>query len=275
MNLPDDFIFSQNSLQDYGDCQRRFYLRYIAHTEWPAIETEPVLEQEHHMEMGSQFHRMVHQSIIGIPVANLLSENTDPLLESWWKNYLQNPPPNLPAVHLAESSLIAPLAGYRISAVYDLLAIDPPHLFCIVDWKTSKRKPNREHLLKRLQTRIYPFLLHHSGANLNNLQNPAPENIRMIYWFAVEPTRCEVLNSSPARAENDRKFLTSTILEIASMKEQDFLLTLDAKKCLFCKYRSLCDRGSKAGDWNESNQGEISDETPLEDLIARAEEVAF
>ena len=44
--LPGSFIFSQSSLQYYFDCPRRFQLRYIEHLAWPAVETEPVLENE-------------------------------------------------------------------------------------------------------------------------------------------------------------------------------------------------------------------------------------
>ena len=40
-NLPDDFHFSQGSLQDYVDCQRRFQLRYLMKLAWPAVDAEP------------------------------------------------------------------------------------------------------------------------------------------------------------------------------------------------------------------------------------------
>lgn len=55
MPLPDSFQFSQSSLQDYVDCPRRFELRYILHQKWPALQTQPVIEFEHHMEQGSGF----------------------------------------------------------------------------------------------------------------------------------------------------------------------------------------------------------------------------
>ncbi len=41
---PNSFTFSQSSLQDYMDCARRFQLRYIDQLNWPAINTETVVE---------------------------------------------------------------------------------------------------------------------------------------------------------------------------------------------------------------------------------------
>ena len=67
MLLPDNFTFSQNNLQDYVDCKRRFLLRHVQKLEWPAIESEPVLEQEQLMLLGQQFHLMVQQKLSGIP----------------------------------------------------------------------------------------------------------------------------------------------------------------------------------------------------------------
>ena len=69
--LPASFNFSQSSLQDYFDCPRRFQLRYIEHLIWPAVETEPVLENERRQQEGQLFHRMVQQHLVGLPVEKL------------------------------------------------------------------------------------------------------------------------------------------------------------------------------------------------------------
>jgi len=68
--LSPSFTFSQSSLQDYFDCPRRFQLRYIEHLAWPAVETEPVLENERRQQEGQLFHRMVQQHLVGLPVEN-------------------------------------------------------------------------------------------------------------------------------------------------------------------------------------------------------------
>ena len=56
-----DFQFSQASLQDFQDCRRRFYLKYVEKLGWPAIEAEPALLNEELMQQGADFHRLVHQ----------------------------------------------------------------------------------------------------------------------------------------------------------------------------------------------------------------------
>ena len=45
-SLPEGFRFSQSSLQDYVDCRRRFQLRYLQNLAWPALQSEPALENE-------------------------------------------------------------------------------------------------------------------------------------------------------------------------------------------------------------------------------------
>jgi hypothetical protein len=46
---------SQSSLQDYNDCPRRFELRYLQQLAYPAIETEPALENEKHQRKANIF----------------------------------------------------------------------------------------------------------------------------------------------------------------------------------------------------------------------------
>src|SRR5215213_6046604 len=65
---------SQSSLQDYMDCARRFKLRYLDRLSYPAVETEPTLENEKHQQEGEYFHRLVQQHLIGIPAERIASD---------------------------------------------------------------------------------------------------------------------------------------------------------------------------------------------------------
>ncbi len=87
--MPDQLnTLSQSSLQDYHDCPRRFELRYLQRLAYPAIETEPALENEKHQQEGEYFHRLVQQHLIGIPAEQIGKlANTDNL-QRWWENYL-------------------------------------------------------------------------------------------------------------------------------------------------------------------------------------------
>ena len=69
--LRQPFSFSQSCLQDYADCPRRFRLRYVDQLTWPAVESEPVAENEHRQQEGQIFHRLVQQHLLGLPTENL------------------------------------------------------------------------------------------------------------------------------------------------------------------------------------------------------------
>ena len=72
MPLPGNFHFSQNNLQDFVDCARRFELRHLLKLAWPAPQTEPVLQAEQDMLLGNQFHHLIHQHQIGLAAETLL-----------------------------------------------------------------------------------------------------------------------------------------------------------------------------------------------------------
>ncbi len=88
MLLPEHFTFTQQNLQDYLDCPYRFYLKEIRKLEWPAIESEPVREQEALMQLGTRFHLMCQQYFSGVPLSVLEKHTNEPLLAEWWQNFL-------------------------------------------------------------------------------------------------------------------------------------------------------------------------------------------
>jgi len=247
MTLPPLFLFSQASLQDYADCPRRFQLRYLLRVAWPALEAEPALESERHLQQGSAFHRLVHQHVVGIAPERLAGTLTDADLRRWWGNYLDHGLQGLPASRYPEIVLSAPVGGHRLVAKYDLIAVDAGQRAVIVDWKTSRRQPKRRHLAQRLQTRVYPYLLVQAGAHLNDVQPFRPEQVEMVYWFANFPAAPERFAYDAAQYEADEVYLASLIAEIEGLGEEGFPLTTDGRRCEYCPYRSLCRRGVRAG----------------------------
>jgi CRISPR/Cas system-associated exonuclease Cas4 (RecB family) len=251
MALPSDFQFSQSSLQDYVDCPRRFQLRYVLQLAWPAQEVEPALENEQHMRQGAAFHRLVHRHALGIPAENLSRAAREPDLRRWWHNYLEHRPEGLPEMRFPEIVLSAPTGEHRLLAKYDLVAVDAGQRAIIVDWKTSRKRTKRKYLAERLQTKVYPYLLVRAGAHLNSGQPIAPEQVEMIYWFADHPDDPAHFSYDEAQYEADRACLTSLVEEIAGPGDVDFPLTPQEQRCKFCPYRSLCQRGVKAGSLDE------------------------
>lgn len=271
--LPDTFRFSQGSLQDYVDCARRFQLRYVIMQPWPALITDSPHDFERYVQRAADFHRLAHQYHLGIDPGRLAEtihddapENGGNELRRWWHTFLDHPPPDLPAgERCAELVLTTPLAGYRLLAKVDLLATEPGRRLVVVDWKTVRRRPPRAALARRLQTRVYRFLAVEAGAACFGGRPPAPEQVEMVYWFAIDNGRVERFAYDDAQYEADRAYLAGLVEEIAAHREPIWPLTPDVAQCRFCNYRSLCERGARAGFFED-----LEDDLE-EDLEARLE----
>jgi RecB family exonuclease len=275
MNLSPSFQFTQSNLQDFEDCPRRFELRHILRQAWPAIQSEPVIEQEERMRQGELFHRMLQQYGLGIAPDLLANQCSNPILAEWWQNFLSAAPlDNLPADRRVEYTLSAPFAGFRLAAKYDLLAVEPGGRHVILDWKTSLHKPARRRLEARLQTRLYRCLLALAGEALHPGTAVKPEQVEMIYWYAEEPDAPMRFEYDQPGYEEDLRYLQILISAIQALEAGQFLLTGDDKLCKYCIYRSLCERGTRAGDWQEAEEtGEGSQGIDLD--FEQIGEIAF
>jgi PD-(D/E)XK nuclease superfamily len=279
MQLPLNFEFSQSSLQDYTDCRRRFFLRYIQRVSWPAVQTEPVIENERHIRRGERFHRLVQQYLLGVPVerlAEIANADPDEHLPQWWQSFISSVASGLNGTRSVELALVAPLANTRLAARYDLILTSPEGHLIIYDWKTSLKRPKRNWLASRLQTQVYPYLLARAGNFLlQKNTSQSPEQISMIYWFAEFPNQPERFNYNKAQYAEDGRTLENLVTDIVSSTEHDFILTPHIERCAFCVYRSLCDRGVSAGQFAD-NEAEPESITPDVNLdLDQTAEISF
>ncbi len=272
MPVPDGFLFSQSSLQDFVDCQRRFQLRYLHHLAWPAVEAEPYLENERRMDQGAAFHRIVRQYLVGIPEAEIShSIGADEAMQTWWRNFLTSVKSG--SLHplledgcqlFEELTLSVAIGKFRLIAKYDLLVIHPDDKLTIIDWKTSQNRPKRAWLANRLQTHIYPFVLTGALPGLLNGRKADPARLEMVYWFANLPETPERFAYSLKDYKEDNRTLTRLVETINQKSEPVFPLTPDVRRCLFCTYRSLCNRGVKPGDVQQLE--EWQEQASVEDI---------
>jgi CRISPR/Cas system-associated exonuclease Cas4 (RecB family) len=246
--LQNPFTFSQSSLQDYTDCARRFQLRYIERLQWPAVETAPVLDNERRQLEGQQFHRMVQQSLIGLPAEKLARMANTDNLSRWWDNFLAHSPALDGFKLYPELTLSAPIGKHRLVAKYDLVAIGAEKAL-IFDWKTYHKRPKDEWMSIRLQTKVYRALLVAAGAHLNGGKVFEPEQIEMSYWYADFPSEPSVFPYTTKQHKRDWASLFGLVSEIDA--KQSFPMTDDEKKCAYCPYRSYCNRGVAAGQLDE------------------------
>jgi hypothetical protein len=244
-------VFSQASLQDFVDCPRRFELRYQRRLLWPAVESEPVVENERRKRLGERFHRLAQQRLLCFPADLLEIRAEEGELVGWWQAFLDcewSSP--LPGVRTyPEIVLSAPFAAGRLVAKYDLVLIthQPALRLQIVDWKTSQYLPPRSTLMKKLQTRVYPFLLKKAGSTLAG-GSFLPEQVDMVYWYSAYPETQHRFPYSQEQYEQDEVYLLGLVEQIDKMTGGVFPMAEDESACLWCTYRSLCDRGIQAGD---------------------------
>ena len=150
MTFPPIFQYSQNNLQDYEACARRFQLRYLRAQQWPAPLLEPLTDYEAEKRLGDLFHRMIERFYLGVPV-----EPPAGVLATWWQTFWDHTPANLPrTIRKPEATYSIPIGEHRLVAKFDLLTIDPHRQIVIVDWKTSRQRPTRDVLAERLQTLV-------------------------------------------------------------------------------------------------------------------------
>ena len=267
------------------DCAQRFKLRYLDRLSYPAAETEPTLENEKHQQEGEYFHRLIQQHLIGIPAEQITKFANTANLQRWWESF-QNSKDlasllasvrkesgqrgNVSGLY-PEATLSAPLGNFRLLAKYDLIAVQDGKA-TIYDWKTYRKRPRNEWLVGRMQTRIYRALLVQAGAHLNGGKRFEPEQIEMIYWFGDFPDDPARFPYTAAQFQRDWDTLLKLSEEVATASS--YPLTEDRQRCLFCTYRSYCERGIRAGDIEQA-EAEMEAEELFDVNFEQIGEIAF
>ena len=267
--LPTLFTFSQSSLQDYADCPRRFQLRYMDQLNWPAVDSEPVVENERRQIEGQIFHRLVQQYLLGVSSENLSRMANTPNLERWWNNFKKEFK-GIGELH-PELTLSSPIGNHHLVAKYDLVAVQDNKAL-IYDWKTYVKRPREEWMSARWQTRVYRALLVQAGAHLNSGKPFEPEQVEMIYWYADFPSEPTSFKYDANQFKRDGSAIKKVVEEISNAGE--FPLTEDEKMCRFCVYRSYCNRGVQAGQIDEAD-AEMESEAAFDVNFEQISEIEF
>jgi len=271
MPLPINFRFSQNNLQDFVDCPRRFELKYLLKQDWPALVSEPIQEFERLQLLGLRFHSLVQQHLAGIPAERLELSLDDPNLERWWKNYLGFIGEYSGSQRQVEYPMMIQFHKYRLIAKYDLIIFEEGGNIIILDWKTTQYRTSTSVLKKKLQSKVYPYVLTET-----NKGKYLPKKTKMIYWFPEFPSEPEVFEYSIEQHDQTEEYLSQLIMDITERKNGDFPLTDNEKICKFCIYRSLCNRGIQAGDTTKIEDGSVLVSEETSDLnFNEIEEIEF
>jgi len=262
--FPPVFQYSQNNLQDYVECARRFQLRHLWRQPWPSPLAEPLQDAEIDAQRGEQFHRLIERHFLEMKVAPPAG-----LLSDWWRSFVKKPPPQLPAAPNAiltpEVLYSVPIGGRRLVAKFDLLAVVPGERIVIIDWKTAHHKPSRKTLGERMQTAVYRYVAVEALAAEFGGRVP-PGAVQLVYWFTAAPEQPEVFDYDAVQHAEIGAYLHNLIAAIDSRDpDGEWPLTDEVRRCEHCNFRSFCARGSAAASRDELDDFDsFTPDDPLE-----------
>ena len=243
INNLDELFFSQLSLKVYENCPLKFRRRYIDGLYWPADWSDNYAQKEI-VEKGKNFHLIAQRYYKRGD--NIQSDKISENLYNWFKELKTFRPYNKTDEFYPEHELRINKNDIKLVAKYDLLYLDKKsNKIIIYDWKTNKKRFNKNKLIKNLQTKVYLYVLAQVGKYYYFDENIDLEKISIIYWNPRFPKQAAKINYNEEKFKKDREFLRNKINEIKNLKYNDFKKTENEKVCKFCEYRPIC-TGKKA-----------------------------
>ncbi|MBT9310913.1 PD-(D/E)XK nuclease family protein [Leptothoe kymatousa] len=240
MDLP-ILSLSQTHLTLLETCPRRF--QYIFDQ---SLAVPPKQAGQEAAEWGRQFHLLMQQHTLGMPIDVMTTANQDMLAKVV---ALQAQSPQLfqaqPREYLRQSEHQRTLAfnGYVFTVIYDLVVLTPDSGL-IVDWKTYLKPPPKHQLTNHWQTRLYLYVLLETTELL-------PEQITMAYWFVRH--RDQQANDLPpseyrftyslAQHDQTRADLQQLTDKLSDLRQTNSFPKTDIQdRCDRCPFQIRCQR---------------------------------
>ncbi|OJJ22236.1 hypothetical protein BI308_19630 [Roseofilum reptotaenium AO1-A] len=233
---------SQGHLNILSTCGRKF--QYIFLEKIPYVV--PV-EQQEKSEWGSQFHLLMQQRELGLPIEGILAR--DPQFKQGLER-LMTTYPGLFAdggdFRESEHQRTLEFEGYWLTVIYDLL-ICRSHQAQIMDWKTYLQPQNSDRLKQNWQTRLYPFVLAETS-------HYPPEQISITYWFVKGKNslhnRATALEFKYDNGQHKQtKLELSKLLCQLNQELKDYIqghdfpqVPVTSSECTRCPFARRCDR---------------------------------
>lgn len=231
---------SQNHLNLLETCPRKFQHTYLEQLKSPLH-----LEQQNRMTWGNQFHLLMQQRELGLPIESLLEEDEE--LHHSIAALVRTVPELLTndsqSFREAEHCRTLSFQNYLLTVIYDLLILkeDKAQIF---DWKTYLLPENRGKIARNWQTRLYPYVLAETSSYL-------PEQISLTYWFVKLPTQPQHLTFHYSQAQHEKTrqdlihFLTQLEGWLQDYREDNIPFPQVPEsngQCNYCSFSVRCQR---------------------------------
>ena len=291
---------SQSHLSHLDACARRYEYVFFDSLAGPAS-----YEQHLKTQWGSQFHLLMQQQALNLPVETLarVDEEMSASLSALQAaapdvfEYLSKTVPSDQASHQgsalakglinsqpfsqSEHRRTLTFNGYLLTAIYDLVVLSqatPQPQGLIFDWKTHQQPPNRDQLQRNWQTRLYLYLL-------SETSELAPEDISMTYWFVRMTSEATQTVNKPSfykfsysLAEHDqtRRDLQTLTDRLTEMRETAHFPKVAIEKglCDRCPFNVRCDRLSADSAFSSTSTSSTSTTDPQQ-LLKTARQLAI
>ncbi|MFI3209648.1 MAG: PD-(D/E)XK nuclease family protein [Peptostreptococcaceae bacterium] len=226
----ENFIYSQNSLNIYKSCPKKFKNKYVDNFSWKKEDKENYYDG---LIEGSEFHLICERYFLDVElginidykfyediqnVINLnLKEDAEDILPEYELNYTIN--------------------SKKISTKFDLLLVKN-NKFEIYDWKTqiieNKKISTKSSYEKRMQTAVYLLVAYEVLSKVFN-KDIKFENISMNY-FEVSKNNLVTINYSENMYFEHKKLIKRLISQI----ENDEFNITNKKHCDYCEFDGIC-----------------------------------
>lgn len=240
-NVMDNLLtrLSQSQLNLLATCPRKFQ-----HLYFEQLTTPLSAQQQEKIAWGNQFHLLMQQRELGLPITSLLGEN-EQLRQSLEALVAADPEilqSDATAWRAAEHHRTLKFQNYLLVVVYDLL-IAQENRAQILDWKTYLQPENPAKLAQDWQTRLYLYVLAETS-------HYTPEQISLTYWFVKLPNqpRSLTFDYNSNAHEKTKQDLTSLLSQLDLWREEYWqgksLPQVNQSKgiCRHCNFALRCQR---------------------------------
>ncbi|MEM9483504.1 MAG: PD-(D/E)XK nuclease family protein [Cyanobacteria bacterium P01_F01_bin.116] len=238
---PSILSLSQNHLKLLETCPQRF--QYIFDQ---SLAVPPSQEFQEAAVWGSQFHLLMQQQALGMPIDVMSMANKEMVAKV---DALKQKAPHLfqsgehESLRQSEHQRTLALNGYVFTVIYDLVVLTPT-AGMIVDWKTYLKPPLKRYLADDWQTRLYLYVLKETTDLL-------PEQLNMDYWFVrhrdqqgneLPPSEYR-FTYSLAQHDQTRAYLLRLTDRLSAMRQSgNFPKTDYRDRCTRCPFQIRCQR---------------------------------